>query len=139
METVRKDIRALGTVVTATVNCERRDVAEAEKTVDGFFYEVRRFESRFSRFLPGSEVWSANENVGKPLKVSGTFSKLWSLCESMRARTDGYFDARIESVIADWGYRSDPEFSVGRDVFDGDEFAPERRTEDFRSDARIDF
>lgn len=139
METVRKDIRALGTVVTATVNCERRDVAEAEKAVDGFFYEVRLFESRFSRFLPGSEVWSANENVGKPLKVSGTFSELWSLCESMRARTDGYFDARIESVIADWGYRSDPVFSVERDIPDGERFPAAGGTEDFQTDARIDF
>lgn len=139
METVRKSIQALGTAITATVNCERSDIAVAEKAIDGFFYEVRRFESRFSRFLPGSEVWNANANVGNPLKVSRTFMELWNLCESMRERTDGYFDARIESVISDWGYRSDPAFSVGRDVFEEDGSPAADGTENFRPDARIDF
>lgn len=122
-----------------TVNGYADVLVDAEAAVRDFFYDVREFEARFSRFLPNSEVSHANRNVGKALEVTERFMELWSLSEEMRGETGGYFDVRIEPLLSDWGYRSDPAFSLGRDEVPGERFEPKDATLPFRTDFRIDF
>lgn len=125
--------------MTVTVNGSAEALAGAEAAVRDFFRDVREFEARFSRFLPDSEVSFANRSAGKPLKVTEGFMELWNLSENVRRDTGGFFDARIEPLLSNWGYRSDPAFSIGRDEILGERFEPKEAAFPFRTDFRIDF
>ena len=139
MESLRRSSKALGTELSVTLNVERERLPEAETAVSEFFREVAAFEARFSRFLPDSEVWNANENAGTVRKVTKGFMELWNLSETMRSRTGGFFDARVEPLLSGWGYRSDPAFAVGRDVAHDGKPYREEATETFFCESRIDF
>lgn len=139
METVRFETAALGTVLTVTIVCGGAETERAQTSIFDFFSEIRIFESRFSRFLPDSELSFVNRNVGKNLFVSEEFERLWNLSETMRGKTGGYFDARVEGLLSQWGYRSEPSFASDREVpseFSVPEFP---KTREFRTNVPLDF
>ncbi|MFA6098081.1 MAG: FAD:protein FMN transferase [Patescibacteria group bacterium] len=66
--------------------------------------EVKKFEQRFSRFLPDSELSRVNKNAGKRVKVSREFFDLLRAAQRIWSATSGLIDPTIGRALADAGY-----------------------------------
>jgi thiamine biosynthesis lipoprotein len=66
-------------------------------------------ESRFSRFLPDSELSQINRSAGSfdsgPRKVSAAMNDLLTLASDLKRRTGGLVDVGVGRAVSDWGYK----------------------------------
>lgn len=88
--------RAMGT--TCEVRAERHDVM---KEVQQRF---RRYEQRFSRFLPDSELSTLNRVADVWQTVSPEMAAVLGVATDARRRTGGLVDIGIGATLAGWGY-----------------------------------
>lgn len=65
---------------------------------------ARDFESRFSRFLPGSEVNAFREAESGTYPVSPEFARLLARADELRTLTGGVYDPAVGGVLEDAGY-----------------------------------
>ncbi|MBP9751872.1 MAG: FAD:protein FMN transferase [Candidatus Moranbacteria bacterium] len=118
------------TDVFVKVLSDTAGAAEMEEALDEAFRMFRAFESRFSRFLPESEL--SRFNASEKMVVSPDF---FSLLESAKRRyeeTDGLFDPSILSALKAEGY--DGSFLTESFGIPGDSFAEKHFFRELRID-----
>ena len=67
---------------------------------------VAEDESRWSRFLPDSELCRLNRCAGTAVTVSAETFDLLRACEHWSTRTRGVFQPLVGRTLEEWGYRS---------------------------------
>ncbi len=75
----------------------------ADEIKEEAFAQIRLYEERFSRFLPGNEL--ARLNVSKDMVVSEDFFSIIELCHDLHLKTAGGFNPLFQ--IARYGYDRD--------------------------------
>lgn len=95
------DFQALGTAWSVTVDVE---VPLPESLCEAVTHYLRDFESRFSRFLPGSETNAFRESKAGTYSLSLEFSALLQRANLLRALTGGVYDPVVGGVLESVGY-----------------------------------
>lgn len=80
-----------------------KDRALTERSLKQVFVLLREFESRYSRFREGNELWDFNHSESMPL--SREFYDILSCAKYFHALTDGRFDPSILPALTEEGYR----------------------------------
>ncbi len=94
------EFQGLGTVWS--VGIDAPIVSEhLEEAILGY---ARDFESRFSRFLPGSEVNAFREAVAGVYSISSEFAKLLERAMQLRELSGGQYDPIVGGVLESAGY-----------------------------------
>jgi len=95
--------KAVGSDVTLVLVAD-----ETETRVDDFFNElwsqIYKFERRFSRFIPASELSLFNRSGGKQTAISPSFRKLLLASKSMSELTNGLYNPFILPALQRAGY-----------------------------------
>lgn len=98
MQTI--DFQGLGTAWSIVIDAE--SLLEClDETIISY---ARDFESRFSRFLPGSEVNAYREAVSGDYPVSPEFARLLARAAELRTLTGGVYDPAVGGVLEGAGY-----------------------------------
>lgn len=63
-----------------------------------------RYEERFSRFLPDSELSVVNASLSPRVRLSATMANIMRDAAVLRDRTEGLVDVGIGRAVVDWGY-----------------------------------
>ncbi len=66
--------------------------------------KIYRFESRFSRFLPSSELSKINRTAGSKTKISPAMRDILMAAKAMAIRSDGLFNPFILPALQSSGY-----------------------------------
>lgn len=94
------DFQGLGTTWSVVV-----DSTTATGDLEGKILSYARdFESRFSRFLPGSEVNAFREAAAGTYPISSEFARLLVRAAELRTRTGGIYDPAVGGVLEGAGY-----------------------------------
>lgn len=97
---VQFDFQALGTVWSVAIDSGVvSDDLEAK-----ILQYARDFESRFSRFLPGSEVNAFREAKAGTYPISPEFARLLVRAAELRMLTGGIYDPAVGAVLESAGY-----------------------------------
>jgi len=99
---------AMGTEYAVSIVCESREIAD--KLYEITRNDIKEYESRFSRFLPKSELSALNEN--KNMVVSKTFLNTTLKAYELFSLTKGIFNPLVQ--VSRLGY--DRNFSDIKDV-----------------------
>ena len=60
---------------------------------------IRKFENRYSRYLPDSLISKINNHAGtKPIKIDHEVFQLFNLCDTLHFLTKGLFDPTITTI-----------------------------------------
>lgn len=94
------DFQALGTVWSVVVDGSSIP-DDVQRTVVAY---ARDFESRFSRFLPSSEVNAFREVRAGTYPISPEFARLLQRAEQLRRLTDGVYDPVVGGILEEAGY-----------------------------------
>lgn len=94
------DFQGLGTAWSIAIDTEA-DITGVEESVMGY---ARDFESRFSRFLPGSEVNAFREAAAGSYLISLEFARLLERAARLRTLTDQVYDPVVGGVLEGAGY-----------------------------------
>ncbi len=94
---------ALGcdTTLTLVTDLNKEDVI---RIFNILWLEVFRFEKRFSRFLPESELSKFNRNAGNETKISSEFENLLRVSNEMSEKTNGYHNPFVLPALHRFGY-----------------------------------
>jgi thiamine biosynthesis lipoprotein len=92
----RDSFRAMGTTVVV--------VSATQAGVEATRRLFQDLEGRFSRFLPGSELTSINEDRRSAVEVSPLMAALLRTADRLRARTAGLVDPAVGEAVVAWGY-----------------------------------
>ncbi|MGB4834309.1 MAG: FAD:protein FMN transferase [Candidatus Moraniibacteriota bacterium] len=98
MQTI--DFQGLGTAWSVVIDAESLP-ERLDETIIGY---ARDFESRFSRFLPGSEVNAYREVAAGSYPVSSEFARLLERAALLRQLTGGVYDPIVGGVLESAGY-----------------------------------
>jgi thiamine biosynthesis lipoprotein len=94
------DFQGLGTVWSVVIDAS--PLSDSLKSaIVGF---ARDFESRFSRFLPGSEVNAFRESAAGTYPISTEFARLLARAAELRILTGGVYDPAVGGVLESAGY-----------------------------------
>lgn len=94
------DFQGLGTAWSVAIDAESIPANLSERVI-GY---ARDFESRFSRFLPGSETNAFREAAAGTYPVSAEFARLLARAASLRTLTGGVYDPVVGAVLEGAGY-----------------------------------
>jgi thiamine biosynthesis lipoprotein len=103
MQRLQKQFHALGSDVFITLIAENDFPFEA--TFNALHTKIDKFEQRFSRFLPDSELTVFNKYAGKEIEVSKEFIDLLSVCIEMAKATNGLYNPFVLPVLQKAGYK----------------------------------
>ena len=92
----------LGSNCLVTLNME--DELKAKKVLQSLRRKIVKFEKKFSRFLPESEVVRFNLNQNSSRKVSYEFLEILKLCLKMSKKTDHIFNPFILPALQKAAY-----------------------------------
>lgn len=92
---IEATFRAMGTTVS---------VFSTTGNPSGVRAEFERYEQRFSRFLPESELSLVNASPSPRVHLSSTMADIMRDAAVLRDRTDGMVDVGVGSAVVDWGY-----------------------------------
>ena len=68
--------------------------------------ELRRVEDRLSLFADASDLCELNRHAGRsPMRVSPDVRDILQTAETVRAQTQGAFNAAVEPLMRAWGFR----------------------------------
>jgi thiamine biosynthesis lipoprotein len=101
---ISRTFRAMNTRVTAAVCVSRGHTAEAKAALEKVEATFRAAESRFSRFLPESELSTLNNAAGRPFRASRELFDLVAAALRYAGRTGGRFDLAILPDLVAAGY-----------------------------------
>jgi len=79
--------------------------AKAEKIFNKLWLEVYKFEKRFSRFLPSSELSEFNRQAGLKLFISPEFNELLKAAKAFGHETNGLYNPFILPALQRAGYK----------------------------------
>ena len=94
--------KALGTKWRITIDSEKVSEVARNKILE----YIVQFESRFSRFLPGSEVNAFRNSRGGAHIVSDEFAQMLERARLLRKLTDGIYNPAIGGLLESVGYGS---------------------------------
>ncbi len=94
------DFQGLGTGWSITIDSEILPVDLSDRVIQ----YARDFESRFSRFLPGSETNAFREAVAGTYPVSTELARLLERAAQLRTLTGGIYDPVVGAVLESAGY-----------------------------------
>lgn len=94
------DFQGLGTAWSVVIDAESVPVGLSERIIA----YARDFESRFSRFLPGSEVNAFREAIAGEYSVSAEFARLLERAAVLRRLTSGKYDPVVGGILESAGY-----------------------------------
>ena len=98
--TLTKEIYALDTVITLTVNnC-------SSETLDSLEGEIRWLEDIFSRSVETSDINRLNDNSGGFVEVSSHTFDVLKTASEVSENTNGAFDVTVAPAISLWGFDS---------------------------------
>jgi len=92
---IETTFRAMGT--TISLHGDASNIARAGSAFD-------RYERRFSRFLPDSELSRMNASRAETVRLSPTMAEIMTIAADLRNRTDGLVDVGVGGAVVDWGY-----------------------------------
>lgn len=75
-----------------------------DQTKQAILQYVEKYEKRFSRFLPESEVNAFRESPAGDFLLSEDFSLLLSAADRLRVLTRGAYDPAVASILEEAGY-----------------------------------
>lgn len=93
---------ALGTTVILQLVTDAQP--EADELFGGLWRQVEEFESRFSRFLPTSELTLVNQGAGERVIVSQDFCNLTGRAKELATATHGSFNPFVLPAVQRAGY-----------------------------------
>lgn len=91
--------RALGSDVVLTF-----DSADTETIANDLWDQIERFEQRFSRFLPDSELSNINKSAGKDKTISRAFYDLLHCAIEQWQKTEGLYNPLLLPQLQQAGY-----------------------------------
>lgn len=94
------DFQGLGTTWSITIDASSIPKGLGQQVIQ----YARDFESRFSRFLPGSEVNAFREAKAGTYPISIEFTRLLTRAARLRTLTGGIYDPAIGGVLEGAGY-----------------------------------
>jgi thiamine biosynthesis lipoprotein len=100
----RAQTRAMSCTVTIVVTVDGRSDADGAHLVRTAATRLNEIESRWSRFLPSSEITALNEARGDPLYVSDDTVRLIESAVRAWHATSGAFDPTLLGTIVGLGY-----------------------------------
>ena len=103
----------MGTEVHVVVVAGQRKAEELCRDAEA---QVRAYESRWSRFIPTSELCRLNAAAGSPVLVPADTFALVALAVSAWHQTDGWFDPTVLDALEAAGYDRSHEEVVGRSL-----------------------
>ncbi|HEY8998778.1 MAG TPA: FAD:protein FMN transferase [Candidatus Saccharimonadales bacterium] len=90
------------------------DKQNADAIFSALWEHIQRFEARFSRFLPESELSHFNQVAGERQRVSKEFLELLVATKKMAALTDGLYNPFVLPALQRAGYKGSwPQPAVG--------------------------
>ncbi len=96
---------ALGTQCEAQFVCDDSAIAQAFQ--DAAIAWVERFEARYSRFRPESEISRINDAAGKhETSVDIEMERILDVCASIWRMTNGILDVTMMPLMRLWNYRA---------------------------------
>lgn len=75
-----------------------------DQTKETLLHFVETFESRFSRFLPQSEVNAFRESTAGAYVISPEFLSLLTIAHRLRVLTEGVYDPAVATLLENAGY-----------------------------------
>ncbi len=75
--------------------------------------KIEKFECRFSRFLPDSELAALNRAEGVPFHASAPMLALLEAAAYYHRETNGVFDPTVIGALETFGYRASIDFEAG--------------------------
>lgn len=90
------------------ISAQHDDAESARRAMRGCFAMARRFDERFSRFDPASELSRLNDTRATVVSVSAEMAELLRRAIDLRAATGGTFDVGVGALTALW--RDAPEW-----------------------------
>lgn len=94
------DFQGLGTAWSVLVDSP----SIPDKLSQDVVQYARDFESRFSRFLPGSEVNTFREAAAGTYPISSEFARILARAADLRTRTGGIYDPAVGAILERAGY-----------------------------------
>ncbi|HSX15302.1 MAG TPA: FAD:protein FMN transferase [Candidatus Saccharimonadales bacterium] len=94
---------ALGS--TAYMTIVLADDASPDQLFEALWQHIARFEQRFSRFLPDSELTAFNAAAGERQSVSPEFRELLVTARTMSEKTEGLYNPFILPALQRAGYK----------------------------------
>ncbi len=94
----------MGTLLQISVQADNK--AEAEKSLEAGFAEVRRWDELLSNYKPNSEISRINrEAYPESVTTSGEIVRFLVASQNLSRETSGYFDIMVEPLTRLWGLR----------------------------------
>lgn len=107
------DYSGLGTVWTILIDSKKIPHHLKQTLAD----QISDFESKYSRFLPDSEITKLNQQTGSVV-ISTDLHNMINLGLELHSLTDGYFDLNIATLISGLGYDSNYTFRENKQLLD---------------------
>lgn len=101
-QTYLQQARALGTQVEFRIDQSNKE--DAESIFRHLWLKTERFQNRFSRFIPTSEVSKLNANHGNKTKISDDFAKILDKTVELAKLTEGIFNPFCLPLVQKAGY-----------------------------------
>lgn len=102
MDSFSQSADALGTNIELRLVSQSRE--KAEKWFKIMWHDIAVFESRFSRFLPDSELTHFNDNAGNKTHISKEFYNWLSHLGNLSKRTNGLYNPFVLPALQKNGY-----------------------------------
>ena len=93
---ITRSFGAMGTTVVIHANDER-GISDSRTL-------FKRYEQRFSRFLPTSELSRINHAGDRGIPVSDEMRQVLIAARDLRSRTQHLVDVGVGNAVCDWGY-----------------------------------
>lgn len=105
MQRYQYEHHGLGSTILLTLVTDRGN-AHAASIFASLTLEIDRFEQRFSRFLPDSELTHLNLHAGQQVPISAALQRLLTTAKKYATRTGGLYNPFILPALQQAGYRS---------------------------------
>lgn len=101
-QTFLQQARALGTQVEFRIDCYNKE--DAESIFRQLWLKTERFQNRFSRFIPTSELNKLNTDHGHKTNISDDFAKILKKTIELSQLTEGIFNPFCLPLVQKAGY-----------------------------------
>lgn len=95
---------ALGSEVIFTFAYDSSDTERANQLFEQLWQATYRFEQRFSRFLPDSELSTFNRSAGLKMPISAEFAEILKVAKKLSKRTNELFNPFVLPALQRAGY-----------------------------------
>ena len=103
----RQSFKAMGTPCEISYRCE--SAKEASEFREQSFAWIRKFEKRYSRYLPDSLISQINRaaGTGQSIEIEEEDERLFKLCDTLHFFTRGLFDPTTLPLAQLWNFKAE--------------------------------